>query len=1312
MAEYGVIHRVTVYSGVSNSVQLFQMHSRAGLTNPYLSNVRITGRRITVPENTAAPGEARFTVLDKRNAAGDQTDRFLTQLLGDSEGRFALRNSRIEVDISDDDGQTYQREFTGRVFDVKQTDEVQFEVVAGDLRMDELDEIFDGTVPDVDWAFPPVLLPMGTLSGHRYGPVRAYHRRLLGEWKNFAAGGLWSSSHYIQTVGEVNAERRPPTAVYSDALREHAAYTKKSPEVSIGPSIAPDLRVRWLSDGEAAERDFTVGVVAPTVLLPGGQQRFTVIGDPADGGKVDAVAIEPLSTDDTAPSAGTLGRFYIYSVAPPTSSAPLHIGTGTSNSGVAWPTVVSGIAYGKFGGRGFAVDDEALNTLIQDTSQPKLRFRVTEGPVSAARWLEENVWPVVGYAPAITASGELLPVTYDLPDSTAGLLTLDDTNLIDARWTQTKTGQINHVRFETVRETRIPTTRAQPSDPVDLIQESDNDRIIIAQDAGKKRRQFRIVAKGFRPTTDDASQLSARKKAEERGLIILDRFQDGPRTVRLTVRRTSGTKTARVGDHVLIDGSWLPNLETQVRGGQRLMLITEKGLNPDGTYTLLLLDAGPDQNASSPTVDGLDKNTTDGKHAYDITITPPGDDERAVVQIATVPSGDPEPATDSELWQHATSISGSAQQTVTINELPSRRTHWFRARGQGPGKIPTSWTTALSGTTDSILPPSNLSATISGTMLRLTWTVGDTDYPVMPVLDGEDFLPEPLNRQSTRFIFTELDASTSYTPGVKHVDRFGGDSTTTTTSDTTSTGTVLKTPKNFTVRQGRGDTDPGSPISVAVGTGIEVGWHNAEHYTGVVVHHDTDSNFTSPTAISGIKGTSKRISFPMDDTTRYFRAFHQRPGWGTSFATPTISAKPVHFDPLADPLDGFAGGSAGITSTSTGRIILHVGTQDPDADRFYYEIDKTTPVEPTTSSSVVHDSEMPFSEDSGVTIAGSGIAYLWGKFWNRTNGFGQGVQQSIGLDYDVNSLGPNGLEDLVLNGGFEDGWKFWVNNGTGTGRLETGGDVISGSTSMELEGPAGGGVHLVEQADNPNPDSSGGTNTKVRVQPSGFLHFIATGKVSGASVQADVGIRTFDESGNQLSAHVEVINFDGETTAVTKHGNWEIGANVHFVRVAARIQGDDTEQFWVDDIHMIRVKDFREILAARMANVGARPVESTVTGGSVLSAESNDTGTCSQDATITMEAHDIQFPFGASGKVIQYNKATATLLSCSEEYIVFFDDPTYEGGNVTLQTRDETVGDERADVVKVPGRIYVGKITTPPVGGGGTGGDDSYGGRF
>jgi hypothetical protein len=95
------------------------------------------------------------------------------------------------------------------------------------------------------------------------------------------------------------------------------------------------------------------------------------------------------------------------------------------------------------------------------------------------------------------------------------------------------------------------------------------------------------------------------------------------------------------------------------------------------------------------------------------------------------------------------------------------------------------------------------------------------------------------------------------------------------------------------------------------------------------------------------------------------------------------------------------------------------------------------------------------------------------------------------------------------------------------------------------------------------------------------------------------------------------------------------------------------------------------------------------------------TGGPANSATITIAPFQQQYPFDANGDgaadLVNYSGGSVTPLLDATAYFVYYDDPTYAGGAVTyIATTDST------QVTAGLHRQYVGTITTPAHGAGGT----------
>ena len=104
---------------------------------------------------------------------------------------------------------------------------------------------------------------------------------------------------------------------------------------------------------------------------------------------------------------------------------------------------------------------------------------------------------------------------------------------------------------------------------------------------------------------------------------------------------------------------------------------------------------------------------------------------------------------------------------------------------------------------------------------------------------------------------------------------------------------------------------------------------------------------------------------------------------------------------------------------------------------------------------------------------------------------------------------------------------------------------------------------------------------------------------------------------------------------------------------------------------------------------------------STQSAQPLSAADVGSDVTISIASHSVQYGFGT----IAYNSGSITGLGFSTLYYVYTDDPTYAGGAVTYLATTNANNATAND-----GRYYLGKITTPADGAGGTSGGGGGGG--
>lgn len=610
---------------------------------------------------------------------------------------------------------------------------------------------------------------------------------------------------------------------------------------------------------------------------------------------------------------------------------------------------------------------------------PDMEWRIT-APKNLAEW-SEALYKALKLVPFRNAAGELAPAFIRLPfDVDPSALPVIDADVAS------KVPTWNHGMGQVVTSIRgtFDTYRQLSRGEIEKDREWAADLIVATRQESRPFTHDRIDEIGTHAHEIHFDGLHGVGSVESHllGLSrdIFDRFGDG--AVDGDIEGLSAVDVA-AGEWVVLSGLPTPNPATGSRGGDRVVQILTREVPAVGR-NYRYLDGGPSLAALTTPSVAIAQNSGRSKHDVDVTISglTSGDRYRLAIKVGT--------------GRWIVTAEGSANETITLRNYPAGTQIQAQVLATREGRIRSPWSSASSVTTASLSAPTSPSATVSGRTIAFTWTNVETAYPVMPTLGGVDYLDTPLPAGSTRFVFTELAASTAFTPGVRAVDPYGGMSSIASAGATTGTAETLSAPRELVVLQGAGSSDTTVyPRKILHGTGLEVGVKRPDLHSEIVLQIDTVDTFTAPLTYRMGAQERFRLKLPLDGTMRYVRARAEKTGQTPSSWTSIVSAKPVPFAQIAGVADGFAGGYADLALDTDNDIILEVGTSDPDTDGFYYVLNKTGFVEPTTSSSFIARASMPYSQDQAVVLATSEIGYLWGKFWSETKGWGQEVKKRV-----------------------------------------------------------------------------------------------------------------------------------------------------------------------------------------------------------------------------------------------------------------------------------------------------------------------------
>jgi hypothetical protein len=222
-----------------------------------------------------------------------------------------------------------------------------------------------------------------------------------------------------------------------------------------------------------------------------------------------------------------------------------------------------------------------------------------------------------------------------------------------------------------------------------------------------------------------------------------------------------------------------------------------------------VVDLGPSQVATTPTLSALATDTDDTAHGISVTVAlnAAGDPVEVYYAITASGVGTVPPDTD-PLWTFGKRVKLAG--AIKIVNLPAGMKIWVRARSV-PGhdafgtasdslRLPSAWYhPGTDNVTLASLPaPSALGDTeITGNRFVITFTPGDTRLPIEVLLATPTSDPrvrvKTVPPGATRAELTNLALSTQYRVGLRHTDMLGGFSSEV-TRDVTTTGTPAVAP--------------------------------------------------------------------------------------------------------------------------------------------------------------------------------------------------------------------------------------------------------------------------------------------------------------------------------------------------------------------------------------------------------------------------------------------------------------------------------------------------------------------------------------
>lgn len=790
----------------------FKVASISGVSGyqPYLQDT-IQGRRgrIDLLSRKLDVGTITVTLIDKTTST-DNLTRWVSAFFGNTAGKPWPR-LKAQVDECLDHtatSPTWSTYFTGEIVGSKLVAKNQWAITIKERSETLKMPCFVGTPhADITYAAIPTLLPVGfrnSTYGNQpiTGALSATARSFSVDGGTYAAAGEFvlvlsaSARGHESNIVTENLRQLAPPLGYIDVPDNNPAAT-----AVIGwlPQFNGKLRAYVTHGGNSGV--YLVGGVGMNSRTYAGQRHQYV----------NAVALRALETSDVgylaAPAAGTACTFYLYAEEEVSETRPLFI------DDVDPVTLLEDLCAGKFGAiyrepmklpTGKSYGDVVKAVATADLSAfkniwPTARFVITR-PEPLIDWIEKNILIPYHMAMYLDESGQLNLVDLKLPNSTSGISTLTDTDVVeeaDVDWEHDPTQAI--YRVDIVRYTERLRLGAElwrageeyPEIVGAAIEETAHpmESIYVGSiDYGDNI--FKVDARGYR--SQDGEQYEDRSRAEyldatlrELAAELQYPFAYGLATIPLTCRRTATVTALSAGSLVICDVDVVPDPGTWKRGGAQLCRVveyTEEGPN----IMLRLAYLASTSQLTAPTLAQPAQETGNTWSGVTCAVTVNASTEPVVVRyaITSTATGSAPGDTDAS-WRYAVNASGrrlflTSSQTITIRNLPPNMRVWVQGRtisfDNNNLRLPSAWAAAGGNgraDTASITAPSSLADTPSDTTCALTWTNGSANLPIELLLATPTSDPRTrvalLEPGTTSFTLRGLTVSTEYRAEVRHV---------------------------------------------------------------------------------------------------------------------------------------------------------------------------------------------------------------------------------------------------------------------------------------------------------------------------------------------------------------------------------------------------------------------------------------------------------------------------------------------------------------------------------------------------------------
>ncbi len=843
--------------------------------------------------------------------------RVVTSVLADLDGQQQLMSKPAIVEESEDEGEAWTTLARGYVNRAAMTDALLWEFTVGDSKRVEQSRrvfyeisdpiehpLFIGTLDRASCLMGgPIVGDWGAIYKDRGRPAF----EVLDVFDNNVLNVGWTNDG--GSLHAIYKEDGPPMRDHvaefiNDSAREYVDPDVILAQVSLLQfAIAPDLVCR-IYDYDTS--DWVADV--PCVL-----RRIAGFGSGTeDWGLVSQAGHFSIQWDGASP-----GDKYRFAVFPRTTSDrnPMHW------SGHPMDLVANVL---DFIGTPYSLT--SLQAMGEELGLDlKIHLRITSGE-TAQTFLENTVYGLFGVAPRLNDDGEVEFVRSRSPDTvSSGTVSIADVagELTGNPWQVDEASAANLVIVET--HAYIPDTRRPDSGtPFDAIRDA-TITCNIKPPNGSEGAVF--GDKEIRFTLPGSIQvgsyiLKAGKPKQESGVDVtpagtLDVWcanvaqpifdWQGRGAIRADLDLRRGVTDANIGDVLTLDLEYFPSANpdqspvSQRGTDPRRAVVLRRTKKPD-RVSLLLEDRGLAAELECDPEFTLDPSATFPKTTVTVEVT----NETDLASALRV-----------EMAQGASEPAGAGQFVRLFHpnrdanpfDLPpvcAGNTVWVRMRCENAGQIGT-WSAWQSIDLADLTAPSSLSAVVTNTTIALSWTNGETTYPVeiLARLDTDTTLQSVavLPAGSTSYTLLLTQASTDYVIGVRYIDPKGCTSTTVTVSTATDTDICLDPPVNLAAFADGAGTYGVELDALTVPGGVDI-WVATETAVG----SGTPGTYTLADSVPALAPPLRTrwtaaSPVPNDGLLRYIKAESSQAGYTACGFSAVVSINPWTLVEPTDPGD-------------------------------------------------------------------------------------------------------------------------------------------------------------------------------------------------------------------------------------------------------------------------------------------------------------------------------------------------------------------------------------------------------------------------